>query len=477
MRDTTQPTTVNGRADTKADGAAAPAHGLPPAPLATTQERWAAGKARRKQTPRAAHAGWAPPANRADPVALLEQSSRSRLPDLVPIRYGRMLASPFTYLRGSPIVMAHDLAATPMSGIHVQLCGDAHLANFGVYASPERNLLFDVNDFDETLPGPWEYDLKRLAASFVVAGRSAGVSEPRCRDAAAACTRAYREHMRRYSGMNLLDVWYSRVDADAALQVFGRGAGDVGPLDLDKARRRNRLQALSRLAAQFEGRWKIVDNPPLVHHVADAGFAEGLQRLFASYRTTLQDDRRTLAERYRVLDFALKVVGVGSVGTRCYILLLDSCYSDDPLFLQIKEAEASVLEGHLPHSACANHGQRVVNGQRLMQSASDIFLGWTSDGERHYYVRQLRDMKGAANLDKMTGANLVEYAGLCGWVLARAHARSGDAAAIAGYLGKNDEFDEAIAAFARAYADQTEHDFAAFKEAVNLGRIPAVPGV
>jgi uncharacterized protein (DUF2252 family) len=445
--------------------------------LPSPEERWATGKACRKPTPRAAHAQWRPPANRIDPVLLLQQSSKGRIADLVPIRYGRMLVSPFAFLRGSAIVMAHDLAATPVTGMQVQLCGDAHLANFGVYASPERNLLFDLNDFDETLPGPWEYDIKRLATSFVVAGRSYHIRGAACREAAVACAFSYRRHLREYSRMGLLDVWYSRVDAEAALKVFRRAEGEIGPLDLEKARRRNRLQALSKLVAIQKGQMRIVDNPPLVHHIGDSTLRKALPRLIDGYCQSLQEDRRGLVERYRFVDFALKVVGVGSVGTHCYIVLLDSSHREDPLFLQIKEAQASVLEPGTDRAVTCNHGFRVVRGQRLMQSASDIFLGWTCDGGRDYYVRQLRDMKGAADLEAMDATDLADYAGLCGWVLARAHARSGDPAALAGYLGKGDEFDEAIAAFAEAYADQTERDYDTFKAAVNAGKIAAVPGV
>jgi uncharacterized protein (DUF2252 family) len=447
--------------------------------MPSPQERWASGKARRKQTPRADHAHWRPPAKRADSVALLEQSSQGRIADLVPIRYGRMLPSPFTFLRGSAALMAHDLASTPITGLQVQLCGDAHLANFGVYASPERNLLFDVNDFDETLPGPWEYDIKRLATSFVVAGLSYRISAQNCRAAAAACARAYRRHMRDYSQMGLLDVWYSRVNAEAALAVFRRsdseGAGQ--PLDLDKARRRNRLQALSKLVTIRKGQMRIVDNPPLVHHVPDTGLRESLHRLVGGYCRSLQEDRRWLVERYRLVDFALKVVGVGSVGTHCYIVLLESCHREDPLLLQVKEARASVLEPAAGRVTSSNNGLRVVTGQRLMQSSSDIFLGWTSEGGRDFYVRQLRDMKGAANVEAMNGTDLIDHAGLCGWVLARAHARTGDPAGLAGYLGKGEDFDEAIASFAEAYADQNERDYETFKAAVNAGRLAAMPGV
>lgn len=454
--------------------------GLQPAPIAparpTPTQRLADGKACRHQTPRSAHSDWRVPAERVDPLALLEQSSSSRLKHLVPIRYGRMMASPFHYLRGSPIVMAHDLASTPITGINVQMCGDSHIMNFGLYATPERRLLFDLNDFDETLPGPWEYDLKRLATSCVVAGRSYSLRQNDCREAATTAARAYRERLHEYSQMRLLDVWYSRVDAGAALKVFQR-SGSAGALDLKKARRRNSLQALSKLAKSVSGRLRIVDNPPLVCRIAEEGLGEVLRRLFHVYVESLQDDRRTLLERYRLVDFALKVVGVGSVGTRCYILLLDSSHCEDPLFLQLKETQASVLEPLLSRSQFANHGQRVVNGQRMMQSASDMFLGWTSEGGHDYCVRQLRDMKGAADLEHMNASELIDYAELCGWVLARAHARSGDPALIAGYLGQSEVFDEAIADFAEAYADQTVRDYDNFQAAVKAGRLAVEMGV
>jgi uncharacterized protein (DUF2252 family) len=470
--------TVAPQTDGKTDDVLAA--GLQPVPIApprpTPSQRLADGKARRHQTPRAAHADWRIPADRTDPLALLEKSNSTRLKHLVPIRYGRMTQSPFHYLRGSPIVMAHDLAATPVTGIRVQLCGDAHLMNFGLYATPERRLLFDLDDFDETLPGPWEYDLKRLATSCVVAGRSYGVRRKDCRESAVTAARSYRQHMHEYSQARLLDVWYSRVDAGAALKVFER-TGSAGPLDLKKARRHNSLQALSRLAKSVSGRLRIVDNPPLVCRIAEEGLGEVLSRLFRDYVQTLQDDRRTLLERYRLVDFALKVVGVGSVGTRCYILLLDSSHPDDPLFLQLKESQASVLEPLLGRSPFANHGQRVINGQRLMQSASDMFLGWTSEGGHDYCVRQLRDRKGAADLENMNASELTDYAELCGWVLARAHARSGDPALIAGYLGRSEVFDRAVGDFAEAYADQTGRDYDDFQAAVKAGRIPVELGV
>jgi uncharacterized protein (DUF2252 family) len=446
-------------------------------PLPTPAERLAEGKARRARVPRSAHAGWRPPADRPDPVAVLEESSEGRLPDLVPIRYGRMLESPFTFLRGSPAVMAADLAVTPVSGIPVQCCGDAHLMNFGVYASPERHLLFDLNDFDEALPGPWEWDLKRLAASCVVAARANQVRGPDCVAVARACARSYRERTRQYAQMRLLDVWYSRVDAAAAFALFSRDGTRGAAQAKKKARGRTSLRALAKLAAPRDGVLRILDDPPLVEHVHREGLSELVRRVFLGYDGTLQDDRRALLKRYRFVDFARKVVGVGSVGTRCYIALFDGSHAEDPLFLQIKEARASVLEPHLKPSPYRNHGHRVVSGQRLLQSASDVFLGWTREGEYDFYVRQLRDMKATADLAGMTAADLGEYAALCGWVLARAHARSGDAARVSGYLGKGDAFDEALAAFAAAYADQTERDYQAFRAAVRSGRLPAEKGV
>jgi uncharacterized protein (DUF2252 family) len=445
-------------------------------PLPVPRERLAEGKARRAKVSRRSHGGWQPAPGRADPVALLEESNKTRIAELVPIRYGRMMNSPFAYMRGSPIVMAHDLAGTPVSGIRVQVCGDAHLMNFGVYASPERNLLFDVNDFDETLPGPWEWDVKRLAASFVVAGRSHGFRPRECKEAAEECVRSYREQMRLYSRMRLLDIWYSRVDAATVHKILRRSARKGLSRSLDKARTRTNLQALSKLTAEKDGYLQIVENPPLVRHVNE-GLSELVRRLFRGYLASLQDDRRTLVERFRFVDFARKVVGVGSVGTRCFILLLDAGHPKDPQLLQIKEARASILEPHVGKSRLQNHGHRVVAGQRLMQSASDIFLGWTSEGEHHYYIRQLRDMKATADLELMSALELGEYARLCGWVLARAHARSGDPALIAGYLGKSPIFDRAIASFADAYADQTERDYDTFQAAVKSGRLPAEMGV
>jgi uncharacterized protein (DUF2252 family) len=437
----------------------------------------AEGKARRRKLPRSSHAEWKPTSNRPDPIDLLEESNKPRLPQLVPIRYGRMLESPFTFLRGAALVMAHDLASTPVTGFSAQLCGDAHLRNFGVYASPERNLLFDVNDFDETLPGPWEWDLKRLAASFVVAGRCNGFGNADCRESARSCVRSYREQMRDFSRMRLLDVWYTHVDAEAALKVFQRGGRKNLAREMEKARRRDSLKALAKLATTVDGELRLVEAPPLLTHIHDERISEFVRVVSRGYLATLQDDRRQLLERYRFLDFAQKVVGVGSVGTRCYVVLFDSSHPGDPLLLQVKEAQASVLAFHHGRGHYHNQGHRVVTGQRLMQAASDIFLGWASVVGHDFYFRTLRDMKGCADVESMDPRDLSDYAELCGWVLARAHARSGDAARIGGYLGTSDMFEKAVARFAVDYADQTERDYEALGAAVKSGRIVAETGV
>ncbi|TCO82644.1 uncharacterized protein (DUF2252 family) [Plasticicumulans lactativorans] len=440
--------------------------------------RIAAGKARRQQVSRGVHAEWMPPSDRRDPVEILIESSAGRLPELLPIRYGRMLQSPFTFFRGAAAVMAADLARTPASGIQVQACGDCHLLNFGAFATPERKLLFDLNDFDETLPGPWEWDLKRLAASFVIAGRNNGFPDAAAQDTARAVARSYREHMDELSGMRALDVWYAHIEMDALLERFE---------DADTVRRaRKRIaKAAARdvleedypaLVSEEGGKPRIRDNPPLIYHPEASGtaaFEETLRTAFAGYRESLPDDRRLLLDRYRIEDLAIKVVGVGSVGTACGILLM-LAEVDDPLFLQVKEARTSVLEPYLGRSPYACRGQRVVVGQRLMQSASDIFLGWTvSPSGRHFYVRQLRDMKIKPMVELFDVDVMTAYAEACGWALARAHARSGDAARISGYLGKSARFDDALTAFAAAYAYQNERDHAALMQAVRAGRIEA----
>jgi uncharacterized protein (DUF2252 family) len=442
-------------------------------------ERYAAGKALRDRVPREAHGKWKPPRNRPDPVDLLIASSKGRIPALIPIRYGRMSVSPFAFFRGTALNMAADLAHTPHTGIRAQLCGDCHLMNFGGFATPERREIFDINDFDETLPGPWEWDLKRLATSVVHAARANGFARADERRSALACARAYRIRIAEYSQMHALDVWYARIDMGAVLAWFS----DAGT----KARLRKRIaKAQARTVAESDfpkmvegsgGRFAIKDNPPLLAHDQVLNLAESHDNIigaYEAYRRTLADDRRILLDRYRLTDFALKVVGIGSAGTFCAVALL-MAEDDDPLFLQIKEAHASLLEPYVGKSAYANHGQRVVAGQRLMQSASDIFLGWTRGPRgRHFYVRQMRDMTLKPIVEVFNPATMADFGALCGWTLARAHARSGDAAMIAGYLGKSDVFDRAIARFARDYADQTERDYAAFMDAIRKGRIEAL---
>jgi uncharacterized protein (DUF2252 family) len=422
-----------------------------------------AGRALRKAAPRSSHAAWDPAAGRS-PLDLLEESDRRRLPELVPLRHARMLASPFAFLRGAPGVMAHDLASTPVTGITVQACGDAHLLNFGLFATPERNLVFGLNDFDETLPGPWEWDVKRLATSLVVAAPTAGLDQAAGRRAAQAAVRVYREQLARYAGMRLLEVWYSRVDASVII-AMSRGRRRRAVADrLARAQHHTNLDALPRLTKPSGDSRRFVEDPPLLTHVEEChpGWVE---EILGRYRASMPDERRQLLARFRAHDAARKVVGVGSVGTRCYVVLLLGDRHDDPLLLQVKQATASVLEPHAGRSRYRHAGRRVVTGQRLLQTASDIFLGWTSDGAADYYVRQLWDMKGSVNLETLDPADLAPYGRLCGWVLARAHARSGDAAAISGYLGGGDSFDRAVADFAEAYADQTEADHAAFTRA------------
>jgi uncharacterized protein (DUF2252 family) len=446
--------------------------------VASYQQRRERGRAARRVAPRGSHAEWAPAPDRPDPVDLLETQARDRIQELMPLRYSRMMASPFAFMRGSAIIMANDLASTPTSGIHAQLCGDAHLLNFGAYASPERALLFDVNDFDETLPGPWEWDIKRLAASFVVAGRDNGFDAADCREAAQASVASYRQRMAQFSEMGELEVWYSRVGAEEVSGLLS-DAKKKTTKKLNKALRKARghdsLQALSKLTRVVDGRRMINDDPPLLVRLPEGDDIRAqVYAILESYKRTLQDDRRHLLDRYRFVDTARKVVGVGSVGTRAYVVLLAGRDEDDPLFLQVKEAGASVLENYVKSNTYEHHGHRVVAGQRLMQAASDIFLGWfRGTGGRDFYWRQLKDMKGSANVESMSPDELVLYGGLCGWTLARAHARSGDRAQIAGYLGKGERFDRAIAEFAQAYADQTERDHAALCAAVKSGRLPA----
>jgi uncharacterized protein (DUF2252 family) len=442
------------------------------------QQRQERGRAARRVAPRGSHAVWAPAPDRPDPVDLLEAQASDRLRDLLPIRYARMMASPFAFMRGAAIVMAQDLASTPKTGIQVQLCGDAHLLNFGAYASPERALLFDVNDFDETLPGPWEWDVKRLAVSLVVAGRDNGFDAADCRDAARASAASYRQRMAEFSEMGELEVWYSHVgeeDIRGLLSDAKKRKTTAKKLSktVRKARGRDSLQALSKLTRVVDGRRMIDDDPPLLVRVADGDeIRVQVNAILESYKRTLQEDRRYLLDRYRFVDTARKVVGVGSVGTQAYVMLLEGRDENDPLFLQVKEAGASVLENYVKSNTYEHHGHRVVAGQRLMQAASDIFLGWFRGTEgRDFYWRQLRDMKGSAQVERMSPDELVLYARLCGWALARAHARSGDRMSIATYLGKSERFDVAIADFAKEYADQTGRDHAALCAAVKSGRV------
>src|SRR5215213_6106534 len=450
---------------------------------ASHQQRHEHGRAARRVVPRGSHAGWAQAPDRPDPIDLLEAQAGDRIQELLPIRYARMMASPFAFLRGSAIVMANDLAGTPNSGIQAQLCGDAHLLNFGAYASPERALLFDLNDFDETLPGPWEWDVKRLAASFVVAGRDNGFDTADCRNAARAVTASYRQRMTRFSEMGELEVWYSRVGEEEVRGLLtearaGKRTTKKLSKNVRKTRGRDSLQALSKLTRVVDGRRIINDDPPLLVRLPEGDeLRSQVYAILESYKRTLQDDRRHLLERFRFVDAARKVVGVGSVGTRAYVVLLEGRDEEDPLFLQVKEAGASVLESYVESNTYEQHGHRVVAGQRLMQAASDIFLGWFRGTEgRDFYWRQLRDMKGSANVEGMSPDELIIYGGLCGWALARAHARSGDRVKITGYLGKGERFDRAIADFAQAYADQTERDHAALCAAVKSGRLPAEAG-
>ncbi|MET1065438.1 MAG: DUF2252 domain-containing protein [Arthrobacter sp.] len=469
----------------------------------SVEERAAKGKAYRKMVPVGSHAGWTPAADRADPVALLEEQNLTREQDLIPVRHGRMLVSPFTFYRGAAKIMAADLKDTPRAGLVSQLCGDAHLSNFGVFASPERNLLFDLNDFDETLPGPFEYDVKRMAASFTIAARNNGFSTEDTHDVTLTAVRAYREAMAQFAQMRTLDIWYARLSEEQLLETMqlavatqkgkalkkaAQGMEKTARQNVAKAHTRDSLQALSKLAERVDGTYRIVSQPPIVIPARELGHSYGLsadevehaiREQLRSYRATLQEDRRHLLERFEIIDVARKVVGVGSVGTRAFIALLQGRDQTDPLFLQVKEATRSVLEDHLPKSRFKQPGERVVQGQRMMQAASDIFLGWTKGAQenRYLYWRQLRDMKGSAIVEAMKPLGLTFYANACGWTLARAHARSGDPVALDAYLGKSDKFDVSITDFSERYADQNEQDYQAFAHAVRSGRLEASEGV
>jgi len=483
-------------------------------------ERRAEGRQARDRTPPSSHSGWRPAADRPDPVALLAEQDRTREPDLVPVRHGRMMVSPFTFYRGAARIMAADLKDTPVAGLDAQLCGDAHLSNFGAFASPERRLVFDLNDFDETLPGPFEYDVKRMAASFMICGRNNGFATADARAATLASVTAYREAMAGFAQMPVMDIWYAHMDEDQLAKGIEGAAAEIakqakkakkakdkkkerrdqteektaraairqGHKTLEKAHTRDSMQALSKLCEVADGQYRIVSQPPVIVPARDLAATYGLSAdqvmpvihdQFRAYRATLQNDRRHLLEQFQIVDAARKVVGVGSVGTRAFIVLLQGRDTHDPLFLQIKEATASVLEAYLPKSRFRQHGERVVQGQRMMQAASDIYLGWTKglDVSRHFYWRQLRDMKGSALVDTMAPFTLRYYAQICGWTLARAHARSGDPVAIAAYLGGSDAFDRSVADFSERYADQNEKDYQEFTEAVTSGRLQAVQGV
>jgi uncharacterized protein (DUF2252 family) len=460
----------------------------------TLEERRNAGKEARVRVPRSSIEGWEPSPDRPDPVDLIEQQNATREPDLVPVRHGRMMVSPFTFYRGGAKIMSADLQHIPRAGLNVQLCGDAHLSNFGVFASPERALLFDLNDFDETLPGPFEYDVARLAASFVIAARNNGFSRSDARSVTTEVIRAYRTSMRTFADMRTLDVWYSRLDADEVVAKAASGskrpskAVDRSRKMLQKARTKDSLQALSKLTVVVDGEHRIVSDPPVVvpardlmatYSISPDVIGDVLRTLLRDYRASLSNDRRHLLERFELVDVARKVVGVGSVGTRAWIGLLRGRDGDDPLFLQVKEASRSVLEDHLPKSRYRQPGERVVAGQRLMQAASDIFLGWTKgyEQDRFYYWRQLRDMKGSIDVESMAPAGMAFYADVCAWTLARAHARSGDPVAIASYLGGGDRFDRAMTDFAERYADQNERDYEAFCEAIRSGQLEAIEGI
>ena len=482
-------------------------------------ERRAKGREARDRTPPSSHEKWHPAADRPDLIALLEEQNATREPDLVPVRHGRMMVSPFTFYRGGAKIMAADLKDTPAAGLGAQLCGDAHLSNFGVFASPERTLLFDLNDFDETLPGPFEYDVKRMAASFTIAGRNNGFAKADAREATLASVRAYREAMASFAQMPTMDIWYARLDEDELMagvraaaagaakagnkgkkepKTAKKGAGEQEKLakaalaraekNRAKAHTRDSLQALSKLGEMTDGSYRIISQPPIVVPVRELAATYGMspdetehviRDQFRAYRATLEDDRRQLLERFEIVDWARKVVGVGSVGTRAFIVLLLGRDADDPLFLQVKEATASVLETYLPKSRYRQHGERVVQGQRLMQAASDIYLGWTKglDVRRQYYWRQLRDMKGSILVEAMLPFALTFYAGICGWTLARAHARSGDPVAIAEYLGPGEEFDKSITDFSERYADQNEQDYQKFVTAIRSGQLAVLEGV
>jgi uncharacterized protein (DUF2252 family) len=454
------------------------------------EERRALGKSQRKQVSRKSHAGWTPAPNRKDPIKLLQAQDKGRIQDLLPIKYGRMLASPFAFYRGSAVVMASDLATTPITGQAIILCGDAHLSNFGIFATPERNLVFDINDFDEVYPGPWEWDIKRLAASAVLAGRENGFIEKECQGLAMIAVRSYREAMQRFSEAAILDVWYFHVGTDSVLKVFTKyAAASAGQAkkSVGKAEASTSEKTMQKLSELVDGKRQFVNKPPLVQRLSELLTEEqkekitrqGLEGDWSAYIKSLPQERRLLLERFRVTDAALRVGGVGSVGTRCSILMLEGDADHDALILQQKEAGPSALAAYLPKKRFVSQAERIVIGQRAMQAASDIFLGWNRiklTGTPSYY-RQLKDKKGSIEMQKLDVDGMGAYLGVCGLCLARAHARTGDSAWISGYLGGGTAFDEAIGDFAVAYADQVEQDYQLLVEAVNSGRIQAQTGI
>lgn len=456
----------------------------------SVKERFALGKSQRKQAPRSSHGDWTPAPDRPDPLSLLQAQDKGRLQALLPIKYGRMLASPFAFLRGSAVVMASDLAPTPVSGLQVLLCGDAHLSNYGIFATPERDLVFDINDFDETYPGPWEWDLKRLAASAVVAGREHGFKEKDCRRLARIVSRSYRQAMAHFSEASILEVWYFHVDTDSVLELFDKYAhksAEQARKTVQKADARTTARTMEKLTAVVDGKRQIVDDPPLVQRLRDHLSEAQKQRItqqevegnWLAYVNSLSEDKHRLLARFRLTDTALRVGGVGSVGTRCTISLLEGDADRDAIILQQKEAGPSALEPYLPKKEFASQAQRVVAGQRLMQAASDIFLGWNQSSFTgiDFYWRQLKDKKGSFDMQKLDKRGMAAYLGVCSTCLARAHARAGDAAAMSGYMGSGKGFDKAISKFAVAYADQTERDYQALVGAVKKGQIVAETGI
>ena len=494
MATTTTANEENAAAAARRKTAGAEARKAKVVPHLSMAERVARGRAARAEVPRSSHGVFEPSPTRADPVELLELQAKTRVPELVPIRYGRMLVSPFTFYRGAALIMAQDLSATPRSGLSVQCCGDAHLSNFGVFASPERKLVFDLNDFDETLPGPWEWDVKRLAVSMLIAARDNDFRVKDQQRIVLDTVERYRTAMAGFAGMKALEVWYSHIEVDSLVaeyaSQFKHKMVKRTEKALTKARTKDSMKAFSKLCHEVDGQARIVDESPLIVPIEQLAPGDGreemfdrLRELMRAYRETLEWDRRILLEEFELTDFARKVVGVGSVGTRAWIALLVARDGQDPLFLQVKEAEASVLEDFLGPSEFENHGERVVTGQRLMQASSDIFLGWLHvdagfDGqERDFYGRQLKDWKGSAETEQMVPQGMAAYGKVCGWTLARAHARSGDRIAIASYLGNSDSFDRAILQFSEAYADQNERDYKALAKAVKSGRITAATGL